>query len=478
MNSVGVLSAGGLGPGRGALDHRPAGPTSTSPASTSPGSAPGSSSRRTAATRTTEILGTVYAAHTPGKQLRICARASCSRRCTTGWSPRAATAARGRRAGRAPTGSPAAGSRARGRADLGPRAVVRAVGGRAPRRPRGRRADGHVVHGEVRGARAPTPARCSTGSAPARSTPTTAVITYTQWLDDDGRIEADLTVTRLAPDDFLVVASDTAHGHALGLLARRRSATPTVTVDDVTTDFAQLNRAGPARRATPARGAAPTPTVDRGVPVPRRPDGSSWPGSTCSRIRITYLGELGYELYVPADRAVEVWDAVLAAGAAHGIRPVGLQGAVEPADGEGLPRLRPRHRQHRLRARRSGLGFAVALDKPGGFTGREATLARQGARHAAPPRLVQVLLERPRAAAVPRRAGAARRRGRRLRAGGVVRLDPRRRRRAGLRRRRRAGHARSGSPTGSWEVDVAGTRHAARVSLRPMYDPTSARVTG
>ena len=61
-----------------------------------------------------------------------------------------------------------------GRAGLGPPALVRELGGRAPCGARGRGPDGHVVHGQVRGARAPTPARCSTGSAPVRSTPTTA----------------------------------------------------------------------------------------------------------------------------------------------------------------------------------------------------------------------------------------------------------------------------------------------------------------
>ena len=47
-------------------------------------------------------------------------------------------------------------------------------------------------------------------------------ITYTQWLDEDGRIEGDLTVTKLGEGDFLVVASDTAHGHALAWLGRPR----------------------------------------------------------------------------------------------------------------------------------------------------------------------------------------------------------------------------------------------------------------
>ena len=56
----------------------------------------------------------------------------------------------------------------------------------------------------------------------------TGAITYTQWLDDDGRIEADLTVTEARlTDDFFVVASDTAHGHVAGLLRAAGSATPT-----------------------------------------------------------------------------------------------------------------------------------------------------------------------------------------------------------------------------------------------------------
>ena len=68
--------------------------------------------------------------------------------------------------------------------------------------------------------------RCSTGSAPARSTPHDGVITYTQWLGEDGGILADLTVTRLAADDFLVVVSDTAHGPGARACCGRPSGTP------------------------------------------------------------------------------------------------------------------------------------------------------------------------------------------------------------------------------------------------------------
>ena len=98
------------------------------------------------------------------------------------------------------------------------------------------------------------------------------VITYTQWLGDDGGILADLTVTRLAADDFLVVASDTAHGRALGAAAaggggcrgdrRRRHHRPRA-----------AHRAGPGVARHPGRRGARRRLVDRGVPVPRGPPG-------------------------------------------------------------------------------------------------------------------------------------------------------------------------------------------------------------
>ncbi len=65
-------------------------------------------------------------------------------------------------------------------------------------------------------------------------------------------------------------------------------------------------------------------------------------------VRITYLGELGYELYVPTEQAVHVYDRLMEAGEKVGLRHAGLKSLGQPAHGEGLPRLRPRHRQHRL----------------------------------------------------------------------------------------------------------------------------------
>ncbi|MFZ0044952.1 MAG: FAD-dependent oxidoreductase, partial [Streptosporangiaceae bacterium] len=76
------------------------------------------------------------------------------------------------------------------------------------------------------------------------------VITYTQWLNEQGRLEADLTVTRLAEDDFYVVASDTAHRHALTRMRRHLAASGAhAFVTDVTSAYAQLNVQGPRSRA-------------------------------------------------------------------------------------------------------------------------------------------------------------------------------------------------------------------------------------
>ena len=255
-------------------------------------------------------------------------------------------------------------------------------------------------------------------------------ITYTQWLNDDGRIEADLTVSKLADDRFWVVASDTAHGHVRGLLQRAAYGRD-VRIEDVTRDVGQLNLQGPLSRevlatltdadlsteAWPFRGVREIEVA--GVPV------------TCARI--TYLGELGYELYVAADRALELYDAMAADSR---VRPVGLKALASL-------RMEKAYRDFGHDIDNTdcpldvGLGFAVAWDTD--FRGKEALLARKAIVPVDPAAGADPA-QRPRAAAVPRRAGAPGRRGGRLRPRRVVRVDARRRRRARLRLRRRAGH--------------------------------------
>jgi 4-methylaminobutanoate oxidase (formaldehyde-forming) len=296
------------------------------------------------------------------------------------------------------------------------------------------------------------------------------VITYTPWLNEAGTIEADLTVTKLADDRFLVVASDNAHGHVQAWL-RRHIHDDHAFVTDVTSGLAQLNVQGPRSRellqwltsedlsndAFPFRAA-------RGIDL-------AFARALC--VRITYLGELGYELYVPAEQAMHAYEQLWATGQEYGLVHAGLK-ALSSLRLEKAYRDYGHDVDNTDNSVEAGLGFAVAVDKPGGFVGRDAVLAH---RAAGPPsrRLVQVLLLDPEPlmhhAEIVLRDGVA----------------------VGYVRAASYGHTLGGAvglamveadqpmtiewlDAGAWEVDVAGVRFPAAVSLRPMYDPTGARI--
>ncbi|GAA1139300.1 FAD-dependent oxidoreductase [Nocardioides aquiterrae] len=471
MNSVGVLSAGGLGRVLAAWI------TTGRPDVDVTGFdvdrfRPWQADDAYRAARTTEILGTVYAAHTPGKQLRSARGTLLSPvhdrlveqggylREVSGWEGADWFAGRGV----APTAEPTWGHAPWfGSWEAEHRAVREGVGLMDM---------SFMAKLAVRGPDAASVLdRVSAGDVTAAA----ETITYTQWLDEGGRIEADLTVTKLADDDFLVVASDTAHGHVLAWLGRAVGDAD-VEVEDVTADYAQLNLQGPRSRDVLAGLTdADLSTEVFGFRTARWIDVA---GVRVLCARITYLGELGYELYVPAADGLKVYDALQDAGAAYDLRPVGLKALASL-------RLEKGYRDFGHDIDNTdcplevGLGFALALDKPGGFVGREAVLERRAAHAAAGgmgQRLVQVRLLDPEPllhhAEVVYRDGVA---------VGYVRAAS-----YGWTLGSAVGLAMvsgQGDPVtpdwlsaGTWEVDVAGTRHAAEVSLRPMYDPTSARV--
>jgi 4-methylaminobutanoate oxidase (formaldehyde-forming) len=205
-------------------------------------------------------------------------------------------------------------------------------------------------------------------------------IVYTQWLNEAGGIIADVTVTCLEPDRFLVVASDIIHRRIEPLIRRGTRPGEVVTVTDVTSGTTLLTVQGPASRELIGR------LSDADL------SNESFPYLTARQIhvgyapvlaiRVTYVGELGWELHVPAEYALGVWDDLVAAGADLGFRPVGL------AAMSGL-RLEKGYRDMGVdidntdNPIEAGLGFTVAWDKPGGFTGRDALLA---ARAEGPPR--------------------------------------------------------------------------------------------
>ena len=374
MNSVGILSAGGLGR---VLAHWI---TTGRPDVDVTGFnvdrfRPWQADDAYRAARTTEILGTVYAAHTPGKQLRTARNTLLSpvhdRLVAQGGYLREVSGLGGRRLVRRPGRHP------RGRADLGPRAVVRAVGGRAPRRPRGRRPDGHELHGEVPRAGPRRRRRARPGLRRRRRR---------RARDDhlhpvarrDGRIEADLTVTKLAEDDFLVVASDTAHGHALAWLGRH-----------IALDRRRLHRhrrhrrLRPAQRpgpalARPARRAHRRRPVHRGVRLPHRALGPARRGRACC-----WCGSPTWASWATSStsRPVTPWACTTRCwppGTAYGLRPVGLK-ALASLRMEKAYRDFGHDIDNTDCPLEVGLGFALALDKPGGFVGREAVLARKAA---------------------------------------------------------------------------------------------------
>jgi 4-methylaminobutanoate oxidase (formaldehyde-forming) len=300
-------------------------------------------------------------------------------------------------------------------------------------------------------------------------------ITYTQWLNEAGLLEADLTVTKLADDRFWVVASDTAHRHVLTRL-QRACAGRNAFVFDATEGYAQLNIQGPRSREL----LASVSTVDfsntefpfrgaREIPI-------GFASVLC--IRITYLGELGYELYIPAAQAMHVYDVLVEAGAAVGLRLAGLKALASLRMEKGY-----RDYGHDIDNTDSvlaaGLGFAVALDKPS-FVGRDAVLALR-AGGPLKRRLVQVLVQDPSVmlyhAEVVHRGGVevgyvrAGSYGHTL--GGAV----------GLAMVSRADGSNEGVDqswldSGEWTVDVAGLHYPAVASLKPLYDPGNVRIRG
>ncbi len=94
-------------------------------------------------------------------------------------------------------------------------------------------------------------------------------ITYTQWLNEAGKLEADLTVTKLDDERFWVVATDTAHRHVETLAAAAHPDDAHAFVTDVTSGYAQINVQGPRSRELLQSLTTRRP-VERGVPVPRR----------------------------------------------------------------------------------------------------------------------------------------------------------------------------------------------------------------
>jgi glycine cleavage system T protein len=294
-------------------------------------------------------------------------------------------------------------------------------------------------------------------------------VVYTQWLNERGGIEADLTVTRLAGDRFMVTTAAATQVRDFHWLQRHIPQDAHAFLTDVTSAFAVFALMGPGSRnllagLTPAdlsNGAFPfgsAQEIELGYALVRAQ-------------RISYVGELGYELYVPSEFAGPVFDVIMDR----------IGGEIALAGFHALNSLRMekayRHFGHDIADEdtpfEAGLGFAVALDKPCGFIGRDALLRAQ--ERAPTRRLVQFRL---------RDLGPL------LHHDEPILLEGRR---IGLLTSGSFGHS-LGTAIGMgyvrhpdgvgeellrsarFEIEIAGERYPAEASLRPFFDPRGARM--
>jgi 4-methylaminobutanoate oxidase (formaldehyde-forming) len=193
-------------------------------------------------------------------------------------------------------------------------------------------------------------------------------IVYTQLCNPKGGIEADLTFMRLAEDRYYVVTGSGFGVRDRGWIERHRPKDGTVALADVTNAYAVLNLCGP--RARDVLAAVAEDDVSNAA-LPYMAFKELRVGYAPVRAaRVTYVGELGYELHVPTEYALHLYETVMSAGAAHGIANAGYR-AIESCRLEKRylywgADITPDHNPYE-----AGLGFAVALGK-GDFIGRDA----------------------------------------------------------------------------------------------------------
>ncbi|MGZ4289437.1 MAG: GcvT family protein [Gaiellaceae bacterium] len=192
-------------------------------------------------------------------------------------------------------------------------------------------------------------------------------ITYTQMLNPRGGVECDFTVTRLAEDRFRIVTGTAFGRHDLAWI--RMHAPESVRVEDVTSKYACLGLWGPAAREI----LQPLTTEELSFPYMRARELAV--GSVpCLALRVTYVGELGWELYCPTEFGLRLWDTIWEAGREHGLVAGGYK-AIDSLRLEKGYRVWGSDVTPEDSPFEAGVGFAVKLDK-GEFIGREALLER------------------------------------------------------------------------------------------------------
>lgn len=294
-------------------------------------------------------------------------------------------------------------------------------------------------------------------------------VIYTQLLNSRAGIECDLTVARMAEDRYYIVTGTGFASHDFHWIRTHVQADLDAELTDVTDDYSVISVFGP--RSRDLLSSITSDDLDNDAFPFASVRGIRIAGALVRALRITYVGELGWELHTPAASALDVYRAVLAAGAAHGVAPCGYR-AIESLRLEKGYRawssdLTPVHTP--LQA---GLGFAVKLDSNTPFLGREALIEQ-------------------------RQSGLTRRLACFTSDAGVVLLGRETIYRNGERVgwltsggygytidrsigygyvRNQAGVDRDYLRSGDYQLEVASRRVPASIHLRPLYDPGNERI--
>ncbi len=295
---------------------------------------------------------------------------------------------------------------------------------------------------------------------------------YTGLLNERGTFESDVTLARLTRDKYLMITGSAQVTRDADWIGRHVPDDARFVLTDVSGAWTVLSVMGPNSRAL-LQAVSQADFSNEAFPFGAiREIGIGY--ATVLASRRTYMGELGWELYVPAEFAATAFDVLQAAGGPFGLRDMGYY-AIEGLRIEKGYRAWGRELTPDDTPWQAGLGWAVKLDKPGGFIGHKALVAARTEPLAR--RLVSVVLDDPEpllwggeallrdgrpvgdltSAAYGHTVGAA------VAMGYVRRAD---------------GQAIDAAwlETGRFEVDLAGTRLGARLSLRCPYDPTGARI--
>ena len=295
-------------------------------------------------------------------------------------------------------------------------------------------------------------------------------IVYTHWCTPNGSIWTDLTVTRVDHDKFVVVGADIIHRRMVSWLERYKADGEFVMVTDMTSARTLLTIQGPKSRELLSRLTTADLSNDA-FPYMSAQEIDAHHGVALA-VRVTYLGELGWELHIPTDYSLTVYDKLVEAGADLGLRHAGL-GALNSL------RLEKAYRDYGLDIDNSdtlleaGLGWAIAWDKPD-FIGKDAMVAQRDT-GVLTSRLVQVFVNDPE----PLLYGHEQ-----LYRDGV---------RVGENNNGAYGHTLGGGvglasidleenitdefiDSGTWELDIVGKRYPVTVSLTPLYDPKRERI--